>query len=198
VSTAQRTRRELSPAQLEAWTRFLRAHSSITRELEAQLASGHELTLSDYDVLVQLAQAPGRRLRPVELARAVLLTRSGVTRLVHGLERAGLVERIAAPEDLRGSLVHLTPEGRDVLRRASRTHLQGVRERFADRFDAAELATLSDLLGRLLDDGLGQAPRGGGDEATNSGSDGGSPASSNVPRSSSSTPSAMWRTETAR
>jgi DNA-binding MarR family transcriptional regulator len=198
VSTAQQTRRELSPEQLEAWTRFLRAHSSITRELEGQLGSGHELTLSDYDVLVQLAQAPGRRLRPVELARAVLLTRSGVTRLVHGLERAGLVERIPSPEDLRGSLVQLTPAGRDVLRRASRTHLQGVRERFADRFDATELATLSDLLGRLLDDGLGQAPGGGGVEATNCGSDGGSPASSNVPRSSSSTPSAMWRTDTAR
>jgi DNA-binding MarR family transcriptional regulator len=152
VSTAQHTRRELSPEQLEAWTRFLRAHSSITRELEAQLGSGHELTLSDYDVLVQLAQAPGRRLRPVELARAVLLTRSGVTRLVHGLERAGLVERIPSPDDLRGSLVHLTAEGRDALRRASRTHLQGVRERFADRFSDDELRALSDLLGRLVDD----------------------------------------------
>ena len=145
----QHVRRELSELQLEAWTRFLRAHSSITRELEAQLGSGHELTLSDYDVLVQLAQAPGRRLRPVELARAVLLTRSGVTRLVHGLERDGLVERIPAPDDNRGSLVALTPAGRDVLRRASRTHLAGVRERFADRFEDEELRTLSELLGRL-------------------------------------------------
>jgi DNA-binding MarR family transcriptional regulator len=150
MSTVQHTGRELSAPQLEAWTRFLRAHSEVTRELEPQLASGHGLTLSDYDVLVQLARAPGRRARPVELARAVLLTRSGVTRLVHGLERAGLVERVPSPDDGRGSLVQLTAAGRDVLRRASRTHLAGVRERFAERFDEGELRTLSDLLGRLV------------------------------------------------
>jgi DNA-binding MarR family transcriptional regulator len=143
-------RRELSEPQLEAWTRFLRAHSAVTRELEPQLADEHRLTLSDFDVLVQLAQAPGRRMRPVDLARAVLLTRSGVTRLVHGLERAGLVERVPSPDDRRGRLVQLTAAGRDVLRRASRTHLAGVRERFADRFDDDELRTLSDLLGRLV------------------------------------------------
>jgi DNA-binding MarR family transcriptional regulator len=149
MSAVDHVRRELTEPQLEAWTRFLRAHSAITRELEPQLAGGHGLTLSDFDVLVQLSQAPGRRLRPVDLARAVLLTRSGVTRLVQGLERAGLVERIPAPDDRRGSLVHITAAGRDVLRRASRTHLAGVRERFADRFEPHELRTLSDLLARL-------------------------------------------------
>ena len=149
MSVATHVRRELSERQLDAWTRFLRAHASVTRALEPELASEHGLTLSDFDVLVQLAQAPGRRLRPVELARAVLLTRSGVTRLVHGLERAGLVERVPSPDDGRSSLVHLTEAGRDVLRRASRTHLAGVRERFAERFDEDELRTLSDLLGRL-------------------------------------------------
>jgi DNA-binding MarR family transcriptional regulator len=150
MSVVAHVRRELSERELEAWTQFLRAHASVTRELEPQLANGHGLTLSDYDVLVQLAQAPGRRLRPVELARAVMLTRSGVTRLVHGLERAGLVARVPSPDDGRGSLVQLTAAGRDVLRRASRTHLAGVRERFAARFDEAELRTLSELLGRLV------------------------------------------------
>jgi DNA-binding MarR family transcriptional regulator len=150
MSTVDHVRRELSEPQLEAWTRFLRAHSAITRELEPQLAGGHGLTLSDFDVLVQLSQAPGRRMRPVELARAVLLTRSGVTRLVNGLERAGLVERVPSPDDGRGSLVRLTTEGRDVLRRASRTHLAGVREHFADRFDEDELRMLSNLLARLV------------------------------------------------
>ena len=149
MSVVDHVRRELTEPQLEAWTRFLRAHSALTRELEPQLAGGHGLTLSDFDVLVQLSQAPGRRLRPVELARSVLLTRSGVTRLVQGLERAGLVERIPSPDDRRSSLVHITEAGRDVLRRASRTHLAGVRERFADRFEEHELRTLSDLLARL-------------------------------------------------
>jgi DNA-binding MarR family transcriptional regulator len=151
VSAVEHVRRELTEPQLEAWTRFLRAHSAITRELEPALAGGHGLTLSDFDVLVQLSQAPGRQLRPVELARRVLLTRSGVTRLVAGLERAGLVERVPAPDDRRGQLVQLTAAGRDVLRRASRTHLAGVRERFADRFEEHELRTLSALLGRLVD-----------------------------------------------
>jgi DNA-binding MarR family transcriptional regulator len=150
VSATGRVRRELDQQQLEAWTRFLRAHSAITRELEPQLAGGHGLTLSDYDVLVQLAQAPGRRMRPIELSRAVLLTRSGVTRLLHGLERAGLVERVPSPDDGRSHLVAITAAGRDALRRASRTHLAGVRERFADRFEEHELRTLSDLLGRLV------------------------------------------------
>jgi DNA-binding MarR family transcriptional regulator len=144
-----RTRERLSTSALAAWTAFLRSHSAITRELERQLGEAHGLTLSDYDVLVQLGQAPERQLRPAELARAVLLTRSGMTRLVQGLETAGLVERVACPNDLRGNLVRLTPRGRDVLRRASRTHLDGVRELFAERFDDDELHVLAGLLARL-------------------------------------------------
>ena len=138
---------------MAAWTALLRAHSEITRELERELGAEHALTLSDYDVLVQLSQAPERQMRPTELARAVLLTRSGLTRLVQGLERTGLVERVPCPDDLRGSLVRLSPRGRDVLRRASRTHLDGVRQHFGERFDDDELRDLADLLGRL---GAGQ------------------------------------------
>ena len=100
-------------------------------------------------MLVQLAQAPGRRLRPVELARAVVLTRSGITRLVQGLEQAGLVQRVECPEDGRGFLVALTPAGLELLRRARATHLDGVAELFADRYSDAELETLSGLLERL-------------------------------------------------
>jgi DNA-binding MarR family transcriptional regulator len=100
-------------------------------------------------VLVQIARAPERRLRPVELARAVLLTRSGITRLVQGLERAGLVARIECPDDGRGFLVALTPAGLELLRPARDTHLDGVAELFADRYSDAELETLSGLLERL-------------------------------------------------
>jgi len=105
--------------------------------------------LSDYDVLVQLAQAPGRRLRPVELARAVVLTRSGITRLVQGLEQAGLVQRVECPDDARGFLVALTPAGLALVRRARSTHLEGVAELFTDRYSDTELETLSTLLERL-------------------------------------------------
>jgi DNA-binding MarR family transcriptional regulator len=93
--------------------------------------------------------APGQRLRPVELAKAVLLTRSGITRLVQGLERAGLVERVDCPEDARGFLVALTPEGTELVRQARATHLEGVAELFADRYSDEELETLAALLERL-------------------------------------------------
>jgi len=100
-------------------------------------------------VLVQLARAPGRRLRPVEIARAVLLTRSGITRLVQGLERARLVERVECPDDARGFLVALSPAGLQLVRRARETHLRGVAELFTDRYTDEELDTLSGLLERL-------------------------------------------------
>jgi DNA-binding MarR family transcriptional regulator len=100
-------------------------------------------------VLVQLSLAPGRSLRPVELARAVLLTRSGITRLVQGLERAGYVERVECAEDARGFLVGLTPAGLGLIRSARETHLEGVAELFGDRYSDEELETLSGLLERL-------------------------------------------------
>ena len=100
-------------------------------------------------MLVQLSLAPERRLRPVELARAVLLTRSGITRLVQGLERAGFVERVDCPDDARGYLVGLTPDGLELIRSARETHLEGVAELFSDRYSDEELETLSQLLERL-------------------------------------------------
>ena len=100
-------------------------------------------------MLLQIAQAPGRRLRPVEIARAVVLTRSGITRLVQGLERAGLVERVDCPDDARGLLVALTPAGLELVRSARETHLEGVAELFSDRYTDEELETLAVLLERL-------------------------------------------------
>ncbi|MFL5893703.1 MAG: MarR family winged helix-turn-helix transcriptional regulator [Thermoleophilaceae bacterium] len=120
-------------SELRTWVRFLATHSAITRELEAQLLGAHGLTLSDYDVLVQLARAPEHRLRNIELAKAIVLTRSGVTRLVDGLERDGLVSRCSCPSDKRGTLIELTDEGMTRLREATGTHLNGVRELFLER-----------------------------------------------------------------
>ena len=100
-------------------------------------------------MLLQVSKAPGQRLRPVEIARAVLLTRSGITRLVQGLERAGLVERVDCPDDARGFLVALTPAGLELVRRARETHLEGVAELFSDRYSDEELEALAELLERL-------------------------------------------------
>src|SRR6266511_3428068 len=98
----------LEGTELDAWRRFLRAHSAITRQLDADLIASHDLTLNDYEVLLHLSQAEHRRLRMSELADRVLLTRSGVTRLVDGLVRSGWVERVSCPSDARGSFAAVT------------------------------------------------------------------------------------------
>ena len=139
----------LEGERLATWTRFLKAHSAISRRLERDLADEHSLTLSDYDVLLQLYRAPGSSLRPVELSKAVLLTRSGITRLIQGLEREGLVERTDCPDDARGFLVALTPAGDALVQKARATHLAGVAELFSDRYSDEETAQLMELLDRL-------------------------------------------------
>jgi DNA-binding MarR family transcriptional regulator len=134
---------------VRTWIRFLATHSAVTRELEARLMGAHGLTLSDYDVLVQLARAPEKKLRNIELANAVVLTRSGVTRLVDGLERDGLVARASCPSDRRGTFVALTPEGARRLREAASTHLDGVRELFLERLGEEGRAQMDALLAQL-------------------------------------------------
>lgn len=143
--------------QLEAWKRFLRAHAALTRELSADLVAEHGLTINDYEVLLNLARADGKRLRRVDLAERVILTASGITRLLEGLERAGCVEREACADDRRVVYAKLTDAGHQKLREASRTHLAGVNALFTERFTEEERATLSSLLSRL--------PAAGGDDA---------------------------------
>jgi DNA-binding MarR family transcriptional regulator len=135
--------------QLDAWRWFLRAHATLTRTLESELVAEQALSLAAYDVLVQLAEAPGRRLRMTELADAVLLSRSGITRLVDRLERDGLVTRSRVAGDGRGVAASLTDAGVDRLRTAARTHLAGVRRHFAERLDEADLAALERITRRL-------------------------------------------------
>ena len=136
-------------SEVRTWIRFLATHSAITRELEARLMGAHGLTLSDYDVLVQLARAPEHKLRNIELAKAVVLTRSGVTRLVDGLERDGLVQRCSCPDDKRGSLVEITGDGLARLREAATTQIQGVRELFLEKLGPEGREQMDQLLGRL-------------------------------------------------
>jgi DNA-binding MarR family transcriptional regulator len=135
--------------QLAAWRSFLRAHATVTRALEAELVAEQDLSLASYDVLVQLAEAPERRLRMTELADAVLLSRSGVTRLVDRMERAGLVSRSRVASDGRGVAAQLTDAGLSRLRVASRTHLAGVVRHFVAVLDDDDLAALERITRRL-------------------------------------------------
>jgi DNA-binding MarR family transcriptional regulator len=135
--------------RLDAWRAFLRAHARLTRELERELQADQSMALADYDVLVQLAAADDGRLRMSELADRVLLSRSGITRLVDRLEAAGLVERVVCESDRRGQLAQLTDAGLARLREASPTHLRGVAEHFLDRIPADELDQLRTTLERV-------------------------------------------------
>ncbi len=141
-----------SPAvtvELTGWLTFLRAHAAITREMSAQLQREHGLTLNDYEVLLRLSRAEESMMRRVDLAQSVLLTASGITRLLEGLERSGLVEKATCASDARVSYAKLTDKGRRKLRAAAVTHLRGVDELFTGRYSDSELETLAQLLARL-------------------------------------------------
>jgi len=138
--------------RLNAWSAFLRAHARVVRTLERELQVEHGMALTDYDVLVQLAGVKRRRLRMSELADRLLLSRSGVTRLVDRLVADGLVERMTCDDDRRGQWASLTDAGYERLRRASPTHLRGVAEHFLDRLSNDEIAGLERVLSRLEPD----------------------------------------------
>ena len=137
------------PKRLESWISFLRAHAAITRELSAQLQRAHGLTLNDYEVLLLLAHTEDGMMRRVDLAEAVLLTASGITRLLEGLERAGFVCKETCSRDARVVYAKITDEGREKLSIAGVTHLRGIDELFLGRYSGSELATLAELLSRL-------------------------------------------------
>ena len=141
----------IEQASARAFAALLRAHAAATRNLSSQLAAEHGLTLSDYEVLLRLAHAPDRRMRRVDLAEQVLLTASGVTRLLDGLERSGFVERASCPSDRRVVYAVLTAQGYDKLRTAARTHVAQIDALFTARLDEADLDELTSLLTRLED-----------------------------------------------
>jgi DNA-binding MarR family transcriptional regulator len=139
---------ELSDQQFEAWKAFIRAQADVINTLSRELEAEQGLPLTFYDVLVQLSIAGGR-LRMSELADAVVLSRSGVTRLVDRMVRAGLVRREACPEDRRSLYAALTPEGTRALKRARPFHLRGVAEHFGRHLSDDEAKTIAAALGRI-------------------------------------------------
>ena len=137
------------PEEFRAWSGFLRTHARLVRELDEELRAEHGMPLGTFDVLIQLSRAPDARLRMRDLADAIVLSRSGLTRLVDRLERDGLVRREKCGDDARGSWAVLTPEGRRALDEATPTHLGGVRRRFLSALDDKDRARLGELWERL-------------------------------------------------
>jgi DNA-binding MarR family transcriptional regulator len=141
---------KLSPQQRAAWAGFIRAHASIVKELDAELQAVHGLSLSSFDVLVQLSLAPGRRMQMSELAEAVHLSRSGLTRMVDRLGRQGLLERHRGERDPRQVFACITKGGLERLAETTPTHLAGVRRMFLERLSQAQLEQLAVVWNQLM------------------------------------------------
>jgi len=142
------TEQAVQPA-VRAWTRLVRAYVLTTRELSAELQESHGLTINDFEALLVLAQAEDGRMKRVELARSLLLTPSGITRLLRGLEDAGLVERATCVTDLRVTYAQLTPAGREKLQAAAAAHRASIRELLEEHFEPEELESIAEILDKL-------------------------------------------------
>jgi len=139
--------------RMATWVAFLQAHAAVTRRLEAELSAERDLSLAEYDALLQLAVADERRLRMSELAERVILSRSGMTRLVDRLEQRRLIERRSCPSDARVLWATLTDSGFARLRDAMPVHMRGVEEHFLAAIPAEDgaalLHALEAIVGRL-------------------------------------------------
>lgn len=140
----------LSPRELRAWRGLLRVHATLVKALDAELERAHDISLTSYEVLLFLHDAPDGRIRMHDLAASVLLSRSGLTRLADRLEREGLIERKACEVDARGSFAVITDAGRAKLAAARATHLDGVRRHYLSHLSAEEQDALGDTWERIL------------------------------------------------
>jgi DNA-binding MarR family transcriptional regulator len=140
----------LDARELRAWRGLLRVHDQLSKALDAELDAAHGLPLTSYEVLLYLSEAEGGRMRMHDLAASVLLSRSGLTRLVDRLERDGHLARCSCENDARGAFAVLTPSGREKLEAARATHLAGVRALFLSHFSEDELDRLGEAWDRVL------------------------------------------------
>ena len=139
----------LAERELKAWRGLLRTHAMLVKRLDAELEAEHGLALTSYEVLLHLNHSDGGKMRMCDVAESVLLSRSGLTRLVDRLERDGLVERVSCADDARGAFARLTDAGRAKLEAASSTHLEGVRRHFVQHFSDDELEVLGSAWDRV-------------------------------------------------
>jgi DNA-binding MarR family transcriptional regulator len=149
VSGTPITDSHLSPGELAAWRGMLETHSRLIARLDAELERDHGIQLSAYEVLMYLGDADGEKLRMGELADRLLLSRSGITRMVDRLERQRLIERQRCEDDGRGFFARLTADGREKLDAARPAHLAGVRRHFLDELEPGEQERLAAIWERL-------------------------------------------------
>jgi DNA-binding MarR family transcriptional regulator len=137
--------------QLHAWRLFLQTYRRVLDQLSGELEEQRGLPLTWYDVLIQLYRSPERRLRMNDLAGSILLSKSGLTRLIDRMEKAGLVERASCPSDRRGSFAVLTSRGEEVFKGAAPIHLEGIARHFTDHLTPDEAVAMVGAFERILE-----------------------------------------------
>jgi len=133
----------LNETETQAWVGLLHAHATLVRRLDAELVAAHGLSLSGFEVLWRVAASDHGRLRMSELADLVMLSPSGLSRLVDRLEAEGMIDRVACPEDGRAINATITEAGRRKLEAAQPTHVEGIRRTFLAHFDEDEIERLA-------------------------------------------------------
>ena len=135
---------------LAAWRNFLTAHATLIDLIDRELVAAQRVPLHWYDVLIELMEAPDNRLRLHELAQKVVLSRSGLTRLLDKLENAGLLYRQAAASDRRGAFAVLTETGKEMVRHTWPVYAQGIARYFAVHMNEEEARVVRDVFSRVL------------------------------------------------
>jgi DNA-binding MarR family transcriptional regulator len=143
--------RWLTASQQRNWRAFLGGTTVLMDRLDRDLRSGHGLSLSEYEILVRLSEAPRRTIRMAELANLVALSRSRATHTVSRLETKGIVRREPCDEDGRGVQAVLTDAGLKLLQAAARTHVQGVREHFVSQASPEEFDAIGLVMDRVVE-----------------------------------------------
>jgi DNA-binding MarR family transcriptional regulator len=143
--------KHFTASERAAWGGLLDAFARMDRLVDADLLANDGISHTEYEVLLRLSFAPGGRMRIQDLAADSILTRSGTSRLVNRLERAGLVLREAVPEDRRGSYALLTEAGRVAFDRAASRHTAFVREHFLGRLAPEDIDALGAIWRKLED-----------------------------------------------
>lgn len=134
---------------LQVWVRLIRARDKIVRNVEATAKAKGLPPLAWYDVLLELSREGGRKLRPVELEKELLVAQYNLSRLLDRMEEAGLIERTACPGDGRGQMIQLTPEGRALQKRMWPTLRDAVEKHVAPKLSERDLEQLARLLGAI-------------------------------------------------
>lgn len=135
----------LNDTETRAWVGLLHAYASLVKQLDAELIAAHGLSVSAFEVLWRVAAAEHGRLRMTDLAELVLLSPSGLSRLVDRLEADKMIERVACPTDGRAINTTITELGRARLAVAQETHFEGIRQRFLSNFSEVEVGQLADF-----------------------------------------------------